>query len=177
MNVLEAITIRRSVRKYDPRPIPADSEKALLTALRSAPSAINYQPWRFILVKDAELRQKLAETCNKQTWMAQAPLVVVACGFADQAYKKMGGYGNSVDIDLAIALDHLSLAAVEQGLGTCWIGAFNEQAVKILLKVPPEAKIVALMPVGFPQSPDLNHPLTEDRRKPSQDIFSADTYM
>ena len=176
MEVLEAITSRRSVRAYDTRPIAPGSYKRLKSALRYAPSACNFQPWRFILVEDAKLRAKLAQACKGQRWMAAAPVIVVACGFAQQAYQKMGGYGNSVDIDVGIALDHLSLAAVAEGLGTCWIGAFHEQQVKELLSIPSEAKVVALMPVGYPASAELNYPVQENKRKKAEEIFRVDGY-
>ena len=83
-------------------------------ALRSAPSACNYQPWHFVIVSDEELRREIAKAANGQSWMAAAPITVVACGLQGQAYKGMGGHGNSVDIDVAIALDHLTLAAVDR---------------------------------------------------------------
>jgi nitroreductase len=88
----------------------------------------------------------------------------------------MGGYGNSADIDVAIALDHLTLAAVAEGLGTCWVGAFDEQRIKRLLDVPAAAKVVALTPLGYPSAPDLNRPLEDGRRKPPAEIFSVDRY-
>jgi nitroreductase len=177
MEIMEAIKNRRSVRAYDPRPIEPASYQRLRDALRFAPSACNFQPWRFILVEDTQMKANIAEASNGQTWMAQAPLIVVACGFPVQAYKKMGGYFNSVDIDLAIALDHLSLVAAGDGLGTCWIGAFDEQAIKKLLEIPKEVKIVALMPVGYPAGPDLIRPLNEEKRKPEKEIFNLNTYV
>ena len=176
MEVLQAIKNRRSVRAYDARPIAPESYQRLKSALRYAPSACNFQPWRFILVEDAELRTQVAQACRGQMWMAEAPVIVVACGFAQEAYQKMGGYGNSVDIDIGIALDHLSLAAVSEGLGTCWIGAFHEPQVKELLSIPPEAKVVALMPVGYPASAALNHPVQETKRKKAEDVFRVDGY-
>jgi nitroreductase len=176
MNVLEAIKIRRSVRAYSSKLIPADLLDRMKQALRYAPSACNLQPWRFILVTDPKLRQAVAGACNGQTWIADAPVTVVACGFPDQAYKKMGGTGNSIDIDLAIALDHLTLAAVAEGLGTCWIGAFKEPEVKHLLGVPETVKVVALTPLGFPASPDLIRPGDENRRKAATEIFSVNKY-
>ena len=174
MDVLEAIKSRRSVRAYDPRDIPAPAYQHLLDALRFAPSACNFQPWRFILVRDENLRQKLAQASNGQMWIAQAPLTVVGCGLPDKAYKKMGGYANSVDIDVAIALDHLSLAAVAEGLATCWIGAFKEQQVKDLLNLPDQTKVVALMPVGYPREPSLNRPVTDTDRNQPETIFRTD---
>ncbi len=145
-------------------------------ALRWAPSACNFQPWRFVFVEDEPLRHQVASAANGQSWMAAAPIIVVACGLPQQAYKKMGGSGNSVDIDVAIALDHLTLAAVADGLGTCWIGAFPEASVKRLLGVPEGVKVVAMTPLGYPASADLNRPLEETQRKPAAEIFSADRY-
>ena len=92
-------------------------------------------------------------------WIAEAPMVVVACGWPRQAYPRMGGGGNSVDIDVAIALDHLTLAAVSHGLGTCWIGSFSEADVKRLIQLPPVGKVVAMTPLGYPAEQDLIHSL------------------
>ena len=176
MEVLEAVKVRRSVRAYSSRPIPAEVMERMRQALRSAPSACNFQPWHFIFVVQSELRRKVAEQAYEQMWMADAPVIVAACGFPKQAFKAMGGYGNSAEIDVAIAVDHLTLAAVAEGLGTCWIGAFNEAGVKELLRVPAQAKVVAMTPLGYPASADLNHPLEESRRKRPADIFSMDYY-
>lgn len=177
MNVLDAIRTRRSVRSYAPdKPIPSEVMQRMLEALHLAPSACNTQPWHFILVADATLRRKLAQAANGQTWMAEAPVTVVGCGFPEQAYQRMGGYGNSVDVDLAIALDHLTLAAVAEGLGTCWIGAFDESKVKALLDIPKSVKVVAMTPLGYPSSPELHHPAAPDRRKSEGEIFSLDRY-
>jgi nitroreductase len=176
MDVLEAITKRRNVRAYSTHSISTELMERMRKALRSAPSACNFQPWHFIFVKNADLRWKIAQAANGQLWMAGAPVTVVALGLPEQAYQRMGGHGNSVDVDVAIALDHLTLAAVADGLGTCWIGTFDEAAVKLLLHVPPAVKVVAMTPLGYPASPDLNHPLQEGRRKPANEIFSIDRY-
>ena len=176
MEVLEAIRCRRSVRAYCTDPLVPEVIERMREALRSAPSACNFQPWHFVLVTDEQLRQKIAKAAASQMWMAGAPVTVVACGIPSQAYKSMGGYGNSADVDVAIALDHLTLAAVADGLGTCWIGAFDEQEIKRLLNVPKRVKVVAMTPLGWPASDDLNHPLKESQRKPELDIFSADRY-
>lgn len=165
MTVLEAIRARRSVRSYDPRPIPPEVVERLCEAIRLAPSACNLQPWKFILVTDAEIKSELARAAKEQWFIAEAPLIIVGCGYPSQAYKYTGGYGNSVDIDVAIAIDHLTLAAVEEGLGTCWIGAFNENEVKRLLGIPDEVKVVAMTPVGYPGSPDLIGPARMPERK------------
>jgi nitroreductase len=176
MNVLDAIRTRRSVRSYATRPIPAEVMERIRQALRLAPSACNIQPWRFIFVTDAGLRREVAQAANGQKWMADAPVIVVGCGLPEKAYKKMGGNGNSVDVDVAIALDHLTLAAVAEGLGTCWIGAFDEAKVKGLLGIPKEVKVVAMTPLGYPSSPDLNRPMEEGRRKGEAEVFSLNRY-
>jgi len=176
MDVHEAIRTRRSVRAYSSKPIPDDVMEKMRQALRFAPSACNFQPLRFIIVMEPELRRKLAKVAAGQMWMADAPVIVVVCGLPAQAFKGMGGHGNSADIDAAIALDHLSLAAVAEGLGTCWIGAFDEAGVKKLLGIPAESKPVAMTPLGYPASADMNHPLSESDRKPHAEIFNLDRY-
>jgi len=176
MDVMQAIRTRRSVRSYDSRPIPDDVMQHLKDSLRLAPSACNYQPWRFILVTDPALKRALAKASMGQNFIAEAPLIVVGCGFSDRAYKHMGGYGNSIDVDLAIALDHLTLAAVAEGLGTCWIGAFYEEQVKKLLDIPADVKPVALTPVGYPKSPGLNYPVREQDRKVEADVLAEERF-
>ncbi|MHC4799348.1 MAG: nitroreductase family protein, partial [Planctomycetota bacterium] len=109
MDVMEAIKTRRSVREYSSQPIPADILQRMRQALRYAPSACNIQPWHFILITDPGLRKEVARASREQMWMADAPVTVVACVYPEVAYKYMGGYGNSADIDVTIALDHLTL--------------------------------------------------------------------
>ena len=176
MNVLEAIKNRRSVREYSAEPIPDDVMQRVKQALRFAPSACNFQPWRFIFVEREDLRGEIARIANNQLWIAQAPVIVVGCGSPDGAYTFMGGHGNSAEIDVAIALDHLTLAAAAEGLGTCWIGAFQEGGVKELLRVPYYVKVVAMTPLGYPATDHLIHPLHDEDRKPPNDVFSSDYY-
>ena len=139
------------MRAYSTEPIPGEVMDRMRQALRSAPSACNYQPWHFVIVSDGVLRREIAKAANGQSWMAAAPITLVACGLPGRAYKGMGGHGNSVDIDVAIALDHLTLAAVADGLGTCWIGAFDENQIKAILGVPAEKKVVICMTFGKPE--------------------------
>lgn len=176
MDVLEAIKTRRSVRSYSSKAIPKPVLERVRLALRAAPSACNFQPWHFVFVSDAALRRAIAKASFDQLWLADAPLVVVGCGYPERAYKNMGGYGNSVDIDVAIALDHLTLAAVAEGLGTCWIGAFDERRMKRILGVPKPVKVVALTPLGYPATPDLIYPLDDTHRKPPAEVFSRDRF-
>ena len=175
MNVLEAIKTRRSVRQYAETPIPDDVMQRMRQALRFAPSACNYQPWHFVIVEHEPLRRDLARAANDQLFIADAPVVIVACGLPAQA-AQIGGHGSTVDIDVAIALDHLTLAAVEEGLGTCWIGSFNEAKVKALLDIPEDVRVVTLTPLGYPDSPELIHPLDDFLRKREAEIFSVDRF-
>jgi nitroreductase len=176
MDVHEAIRCRRSVRSYKGEPIDAGALERLRAAVRAAPSACNFQPWHFVFTFDAALRRRLAGASNDQFWMAAAPLIVTACGLADQAYRHMGGRHTSIEIDVAIAIDHLTLAAVAEGLGTCWIGAFDEERVRAVLEIPATVRVVALTPVGVPSSADLIRPLDAGARKPAEAVFSAERW-
>jgi nitroreductase len=148
MNVMEAIRQRRSIRAYEDRPIEEEKLQAVLDAGRLAPSACNRQEWRYIVVRDPAMRAGLAEAANGQKFVGEAPVVLVACAKTDG--HKMSCGEACYPIDVAISLDHITLKAVEEGLGTCWIGAFNQPAVKKLLNIPEDVRVVQLMPLGYP---------------------------
>ena len=148
MNVFEAIRKRCSVRSFLDMSIDEDVLLSVLEAGRLAPSAKNRQEWRFIVVRDDEVRRRIGEAANGQSFVGKAPVVLVACGVVDGYVMSCGQ--PSYPIDVAIALDHISLAAVECGLGTCWIGAFNEDKVKDILGIPKDVRVVELMPIGYP---------------------------
>ena len=150
MDLLEAVKARRSIRRYKPTPIPDEILQKILGAARLAPSANNSQPWKFVVVRDEDLKIKLTQACNNKKWIAEAPVVIVACGFPDEADAFMGGYMNSFAVDVAIALDHLVLTATNLGLGSCWVGRFKEEKVKNILEIPQDVKVVALIPLGYP---------------------------
>ncbi|MBN2206907.1 MAG: nitroreductase family protein [Candidatus Aminicenantes bacterium] len=171
MDVLDAIRARRSVRRYKPTPIPEEALARILDAVRLAPSAKNLQPWRFILVRDPALRARVAVACVNQTFMAEAPVIIAACGLPEQAYGRMGRCMNSWPVDVTIAFEHLVLQAQVEGLGTCWIGAFYEEEVKALLGVPAEARVLALTPLGYPAESPAARP-----RKPLAEIVSKDRF-
>ncbi len=149
-NLMEIITYRRSIRSYSSQEVEENNLEYVLDAFRKAPSAKNLQPWKLIIVKDKNKKSDLAIACNNQAFIADAPIVIAACALEELAYSVMGGYMNSYPIDLAIALEHLMLAATEVGLGTCWIGAFKESLVKGILGVPESIRVVALTPLGYP---------------------------
>ncbi len=171
MSILTVIKARRSVRKYRPDTIPADVLRRVLEAARLAPSGKNLQPWRFILVKEESMKRKLADASVRQSFIAQAPLVIVACGFPDNCYSRMGNYMKSWPVDVAIAIEHLMLQAQEEGLGTCWIGAFEEKEVKSLLNIPDDVRVLALTPLGYPDDIPASR-----GRKDLDEIISYDSF-
>jgi len=142
LDVLETIKIRRSIRKYKPEAIPDEKLRKIFEAARLAPSAGNRQPWRFVVVQDADRKRALAKVANNHMFLADAAAIVVAVGVPEISEKWH-------DKDVMIAGEHMVLAAAALGYGTCWIGAFNEQKVKEILGVPDEIRVVELMPVGF----------------------------
>ncbi len=150
MKVLDVIQKRRSVRKYKEDPIPEKVFMRVLEAARLAPSGKNFQPWKFVIVKDKALKEKLAQASAGQFFMAEAPIIIVGCGFPDNCYAHMGRYMKSWSVDVTIALEHLILQAQEEGLGTCWIGSFEEEEVKAILNIPENVKVLALTPLGYP---------------------------
>lgn len=151
METAEAIRRRKSVRSYTDRPVEDDKLHAVMEAARLAPSASNRQEWRFVVVRDGSMRKKLAGAAGAQRFISQAPVVIAACAVTDGHVMRCGQ--QCYPIDVAIALDHISLAAVSMGLGTCWIGAFEEGKVKSLLGIPPEVRVVELMTLGYPEDP------------------------
>lgn len=148
MDVFEAISQRRSVRSYQDREVEEDKLQQVLEAGRLAPSARNLQEWKFVVVRDPQLREKLVEAANGQQFVGQAPVVIVAC--APQHDHVMSCGHPSHLIDVAIAMDHMTLAACELGLGTCWIGAFNQDKVRRVLGIPDAVEVVQLLPLGYP---------------------------
>lgn len=171
MSVLEIIKKRRSTRKYKADPIPEDVLYRVLEAARLAPSGKNLQPWKFILVKSKPLKEALAEASVGQFFMAEAPIIIAACGFPDNCYSRMGNFMKSWPVDVAIALEHLILQAQEEGLGTCWIGAFEEKKAKLILNVPEDVRVLAMTPLGYPDEEP------RDRgRKELDEIISYETF-
>jgi nitroreductase len=171
MEFYDIIKKRRSIRKYRSDPVPDAVLERILEAGRIAPSAKNIQPWRFIVVKDPETKKKIAFASRGQDWLADADIIIVGCALEKTAWGRMGGYMSSFTVDLAIAMDHIILAATNEGLGTCWIGAFVEKEVKEILNVPDDVRIVALTPIGYAAEEP------QDRgRKESKQIISYDKY-
>lgn len=146
MPVLELMKHRCSVRKFEDRTIEKAKLVYLLEAARIAPSACNYQPWRLIVVENRDLIRRLSPDWVRES---QAPVLIVGCGDHRQSWRRRDGKDHC-DIDLAIALDHLTLAATEVGLGTCWICSFDAYVCAQILDLPYRVEPVALIPLGYP---------------------------
>jgi nitroreductase len=171
MRVFDTIMNRKSIRRYRGDPIPEEVLTRILEAARWAPSGKNLQPWKFIVVRDKHLRQELAVASARQSFMAEAPITIVACGFPEESYAHMGRYMKSWSVDVAIAVEHLMLQAQEEGLGTCWIGSFEEEEVKAILRVPEKVRVLALTPLGYPDERPA-----PGARKPLEEIISYDRF-
>ncbi len=151
MSIIEPIRQRRSIRTYLDKPVEREKVLRLLEAARIAPSAKNLQEWRFIVVTDAERRRLLAQNANTRPFVAEAPVVIVACAEHDNYRMRCGQL--AYPIDVAIAIDHITLQAASDGLGTCWIGSFDEEPVKAILGIPESVTVVQMLTVGYPGGP------------------------
>ena len=165
MTVMEAICARRSVRKYQDCPVEEEKLARVLEAGRLAPSARNQQHWRFIAVTDETLRQGMPEACCGQAFVGQAPVVLVMV--MTETPRAMSCGQLAEPMDCTIALSFMMLEAVEQGLGSCWIGAFHADKVAQLLQLPENETVVAVAPLGYPQEETPPRP-----RKAPEEVYS-----
>jgi nitroreductase len=169
MTVSEAIAARRSVRVYRGKPVEEEKLLRVIEAARLAPSARNIQECRYVAVTDRAMREKLMKAAANQSFVAEAPVVIVACATVTQYTMRCGQL--AYPVDAAIAVDHMTLQAVEEGLGTCWICAFSEAEVKALLGIPEAVRVVALLTLGYPGESPAARP-----RKAVQDILCRERY-
>lgn len=151
MEVYDAMRTRKSVRAFLPRAVADETLRRVLEAARSAPSARNAQEWRFVAVREKETRERIAREAARQPFIGAAPVLLACCAETDGRIMRCGQ--PAYPIDVAIAMDHLTLAATAEGLGTCWIGSFDEGLVKEILGIPSAVRVVQLMPVGYPADP------------------------
>jgi len=153
MTVEEAIRTRQSIRTYSARPVDRKTVNQLLESARLAPSATNRQEWRFVVVTDGEKRREIARAAAGQSFVGEAPVVIVCCAETD--YHKMRSGYECYLLDVAIAIDHITLRAVELGLGTCWVGSFYEDEIKKILRIPEHIRVVELLTVGYPRDKEV----------------------
>lgn len=164
MDFYDVIACRRSIRGYKPDAVPQEAVERIKGAVSLAPSACNRQPLKFVFVTNPEVR-KAAASCYTAPWLAEAPMIVLACGDADSAWHRFDGT-SAVNIDLGIAMEHLVLSAAAEGLGTCWICAFDIDAMTEACNIPSPWKVLAVTPVGY-----ANAVPRELTRKTDDDLF------
>jgi nitroreductase len=170
MDFDELIRARYSCRAYRADPIDDDTLRRVLESAALAPTAANRQPFQLIVVRTRGREDELLKVYGRD-WFVQAPLVICACGVPQQGWVRRADDKNYTDVDVAIVVDHLTLAAANCGLGTCWIAAFDPAAARRLLALPPDVEPVALTPLGYP----ADQPRPKDR-KPLAELVRYDRW-
>jgi nitroreductase len=173
LDVFKAIKTRRSTRAFTDKRVTDREVKKLIEAARWAPSAGNIQPWEFIIVRDPKVKHGLCEAALNQTFIEEAPVVIVVCADPTRSSKRYGSRGINLYClqDTAAATQNILLTAHAMGLAACWVGAFNEEAAKRVLSVPDELRPIAIVPVG--------HPAEKPRARPRRhltDIIHHETF-
>lgn len=163
---------RHSCRHYSDKPLGRDKVLQMLEAARMAPSATNRQPWTFV-VADSEASLGVVRSAYKREWFEKAPVVIVALGHHDEAWHRACDGKDSTDIDVAIAVEHMQLAATTMGLGTCWVCAFDPDVVREGFGLPADVEPIALIPVGYPADGET---VPVKKRKPIEEIVKWGKY-
>ena len=170
MKVMEAISKRRSIRDYEDRPVPEEKLSRILEAARLSPSARNNQDRKIIVVRDKGQRLELSRAAGGQLHVAKAPVVIAAIGTKPEYTMPCGVPAYAVD--LAIAIDHMTLMAIEEGLGTCWIGGFTQERAREILNVPDIYTIAVMLTLGYPKSIPAAKP-----RKSFEDFVAYESFI
>lgn len=165
MNFLDLVKKRYSVRNYLPRAIEPEKMEYIMECVRLAPSAVNYQPWRFAIVTEPAKLAGLKSTYARE-WIQSAPCIIVACADHQEAWHRKIDGKDHADVDVSIAVEHLCLAAAEQGLGTCWVCNFDVSRCKEVMALPENWEPVVLIPIGYPTEESV----PEKRRKMLDEI-------
>lgn len=163
MNFKDFVNTRYSVRKYEDKKVEKETLEEILEVVRNAPSAANKQPWHFVVLTEDDIKSKICET-YKLDWLKKAPVIIVACGDHSESWIRDDGKDHC-DIDVSIAVDHLTLAAVEKGLGTCWVCAFDSKKVSEILELSDDLEPIALIPIGYPLDKDVRAKKRKDFEK------------
>ena len=163
---LDLVKKRQSVRGYMAKEVEQDKLDYIFECMRLAPSACNNQPWKFLVVRSADARRDI-QKCYDRSWFAEAPLYVIACADHELAYYRKFDNKDHSDVDISIAVEHLCLAAAEQGLGTCWVCNFDAALCKQLFFLPENVEPIALIPIGYASDEKVR----EKQRKEKNGIF------
>jgi nitroreductase len=165
MEYTDLISSRESIRNYDPnRPVPKEVLEKILNAGILAPSACNYQPYKFLVISSSELLEKV-RACYNRDWFKDAPHILVVLGLRNQAWNRSYDGYNSIETDVAIALTHLILAAENEGVGSCWIAAYNPVILKAALNLNDNQLVFGITPLGYSR-PGFIKNLNKKRKHP-----------
>ena len=164
MEFYDVVKSRKSIRAYKDEPIDPDALRRIGEAVNLAPSACNIQPWCFRIILNREVRNSIS-SCYKNEWLKKAPAIVVALGNKDAAWKRLDG-ASIINVDIGIAMEHLVLAAAAEGLGTCWICAYDVGRMNSVLGILPPWEVIAISPLGkAAENPEPR------KRKPISEVF------
>lgn len=167
MNFKDLVLARYSVRQFKEEPIDREKLEMVLDAGRLAPSAVNIQPWHFIVIREKENLQEIWASYSRE-WFKTAPAIIVVCGDYSEGWRRAIDGKNHTDIDAAIAIDHMTLQAADLGLGTCWVCNFNPSVLKSVLQLPENIEPVAMLPIGYPIEQSEISSQTKKRKSFSQ---------
>jgi nitroreductase len=173
MEVFKAIKGRRSIRAFKEQNVSEETIKKLIESATWAPSAGNIQPWEFIIVKERETKKGLSEAALNQEFLEEAPVLIIVCANEIKSSQRYGTRGTTLYCiqDTAAAIQNIHLTAFSLGLGTCWVGAFDENQAREILHVPKGIRPVAMIPVGYPnEKPKLRE------RQPLSEIVHSETF-
>lgn len=163
---MELALARSSVRRYSDRPVECEKLSLLLEAARLAPSAVNLQPWKFLVVTSRKGKEALCQSYTNE-WFRTAPAYIVACGNHNTSWHRKFDGKDHCDVDVAIAVEHICLCAAAQGLGTCWVCNFDPGKLGEYLALPEEWEPIAIIPVGYPEGDGAVRPKS---RKPIEEV-------
>jgi len=163
MDVIEAVATRRSIRRFSDKPVDQGTLESLFDSVRLSPSWANMQCWRFIIIRDAAMKTRISELTYVEAFMApkgykanpskagvaEAPALIIACADPQQSGELWGQQYYMTDI--GIAAQTLMLTAHSMGLGTVFVGVFEEEQLRLLLGIPAKIRIVGLFPIGYPR--------------------------
>ncbi|MCD8044373.1 MAG: nitroreductase family protein [Tannerellaceae bacterium] len=174
MNLLDLSRKRCSIRQYQTVPIEEEKIAYILETARLAQSAVNYQPWYFLVIQQEEQRNKVTE-CYPREWMKPAPLYIVVCGDHTQSWKRGNDGKDHLDIDAGIVTEHICLAAAELNLGCCCVCNFDKDLFCKHFNVPTHIEPIAIIPIGYPTDPDLFTKIPK-KRKPLEEIVVRESF-
>ena len=169
MSINELFLKRKSVRSFSNKKISKEIILKLIDAAHLAPSAVNYQPWRFFVCCTEEIKQRIIESYPRK-WMESAPIYIVACADKSQSWKRGADNKDHGNIDVAIAVTHLMLKATELGLGTCWVCNFDVNILRKALNLDNVLEPVAIIPIGYPTDYDSLETELPKKRKSVDEI-------